>query len=181
MRTILSRFRFRVINLLGLLGGTAWLAGCTTFSAPVIQEPFNPTTHRVVKIEPCENRTGFTGERNLKDEATRIFSEKIKAMNLFQVSADAPLLFTCDIESFKEGNALKRWVVPGWGATDATVAVVVRDIATRRILVVTRSQQEVGGGGLFSIGANEYILDRAFNDIIKQHEAWAKPGRKEAR
>src|SRR5262245_48781850 len=104
------------------------VAACTTVSASTVQTPFVPVTHRTVKIEPCDDRSGFVGERNLKEEATRIFTDKVKAMNMFQIAPDAPLTFTCDIESFTEGSALKRWVLPGsWGATEVTVSVVVRD------------------------------------------------------
>lgn len=182
MSTTLPKFRSRTLHWLGLLGGAMWLAGCATFSDPVIHEPFNPTTHRAVRIELCEDRTGFTGTRNLKEEADRIFVDKLKAMSVFHISADAPLLLTCDIESFAEGNAMKRWLMPGWGATEATVAVVVRDVSTRRILVIMRSQQLVQGGGLFSVGAKGYVLDRAFNDIIKQIEVWTdKSNQKESR
>jgi hypothetical protein len=160
---------------LGLVGGAVLLWGCATQSAPVIQTPFAPAKHRAIKIEPCEDRTGFTGARNLKEEATRILTEKVTAMNLFEFSMDAPLTLTCDIESFAEGSALKRWVLPGsWGATQAVVAVIVRETAGDKVLVALRSQSSVQGGGLFSIGADQYILDVAFNDIVKQLEAWTK-------
>lgn len=174
MRAILHESHLRAVTCLGLLGGLALLAGCVTYSAPVIVEPFASVAHRAIKIEPCEDRTGFTGTRNLAEEATRIFTEKVKAMNLFEISTDAPLVLTCDIESFAEGSALKRWVVPGWGATQATVAVVVRDAPADRVLAVLRSQSSVRSGGLYTIGADQYILDAALSDIINQLEAWTK-------
>jgi len=49
-------------------------------------------------------------------------------------------------------------------------------------LALLRSRSSVEGGGLYTIGADQYILNVAFNDIIKQMEAWTKgSGREEAK
>ena len=138
-----------------------------------------PAVHTTIKIEPCEDRTGYAGTRNLKEEATRILVEKVTAANLFRVLSDAPLILTCDIESFVEGSALKRWVLPGsWGGTKAIVAIMVRDVPNDKVLAALRSQSSVTGGGLFSAGADQYILDVAFTDIVAQLEAWTKENAK---
>jgi hypothetical protein len=148
-----------------------------------VKAPFSPARYRAVKIEPCQDLTGFAGTRNMKEEGTRILTEKVKAMNLFEISTDAPLVLTCDIESFAEGSAVRRWLGPlAQGATHATVAVIVWEAPGDKMLALLRSRSSVESGGLYTIGADQYILDVAFNDIIKQMEAWTKgSGREEAK
>ena len=156
----------------GLTAGI--LAGCVTQSITQTQAPFIAGKHRAVRIEPCEDRTGAQGDRDLKGEATRTFNEKIRAAKLFEVTADAPLVLTRDIERFTEGSALKRWVQPLWGPTVATVSVMVWETAEAKALATFRSQSSVRAGGLYTVGADQYILGVAFDDIVRQLDAWAK-------
>ena len=152
----------------------AVLAGCAaTQSATQAQHPFVATQHRTVRIEPCEDRTELKGQRDLAGEATQLLTEKVKASKLFALSTDASLVLTCDIERFAEGSALKRWMLPGWGATQAAVAVIVWEKPGDKVLATLRSQSSVEGGGLFSMGADQRILSVALDDIMKQLEAWA--------
>ena len=150
------------------------LTSCATQSVTQTQEPFVASEYTAVRVEPCEDRTGFQGERDLKGEATRTFIEKVKAARLFEVTTDAPLVLTCDIERFAEGSALKRWVMPGWGPTQAAVSVMVWKKPEEKVLATFRSQSSVSAGGLYTIGADQYILGVAFDDIVKQFEEWAK-------
>ncbi len=158
---------------IALMVGAA-LAGCATQSATQVQHPFMATQHPTVRIEPCEDRTELKGRRDLTGEATQILTEKVKASKLFELSTDASFVLTCDIERFAEGSAVKRWLLPGWGATRAAVAVIVWEKPGEKVLATLRSQSSVEGGGLFSIGADQYILSVAFDDIMRQLEAWAQ-------
>jgi len=157
------------------------LAGCVTQSITQTQEPLPAGEHRAVRIEPCEDRTGFQGGRDLRGEATRTFIEKVKAAKLFEVTADAPLVLTCDIERFAEGSALKRWVLPGWGPTQAGVSVMVWKKPEETVLATFRSQSSVSAGGLYTIGADQYIFGVAFDDIVKQLGEWARGGMPEGK
>ncbi|MEE9123905.1 MAG: hypothetical protein V3U14_05325 [candidate division NC10 bacterium] len=162
----------RSIVLCVLLTGTA-IQGCATQSAHQIQEPFVTSKHRAVSIEPCEDRTGFAGRRDLAREATRTLTEKVRDSELFTITTEALLVLTCDIERFAEGSALKRWVLPGWGATQARVVVMVWETPGDKVMATLRSQSSVRSGGLYTIGADQYILGVAFDDIVEQLERWA--------
>ncbi len=163
----------------GLTAGV--LAGCVTQSVTQTQEPFVAGKHKAVRIVPCEDRTGSQGGRDLQGEATQTLTEKVEAMKLFEIAPDASLVLTCDIERFVEGSALKRWVLPGWGATQAAVSVMVWEKPEEKVLATFRSQSSVSVGGLYTIGADQYIFSAAFDDIVKQLEAWVggtDPGKK---
>ncbi len=163
----------RGLYLTGLLGALFFM-GCATERTTQIQEPFIPSKHHALRIEPCEDRTGFTGERNIKEEATRALLKKVTANRRFAIRPEAQLVLTCDIERFAEGSAFKRWLWPGMGATQAAITVMIWEKPGDRVLATLRSQSSVQTGGLYTIGADQYIFDVASEDIAQQLEAWAK-------
>jgi hypothetical protein len=162
------RVHFILVFLLGMM----LLPGCTTQSAIHVQQPFELKKYQAVRIETCIDRTGFKGKRDLASEATRSFTEKLRDSGLFEISSDAQLVLTCDIESFVEGSAVKRWMLPGWGGTYAKVSVMAWEQPGDKVLGTFRSRASVEEGGLYTIGAEEYILGVAFDDIIVQLKKW---------
>jgi hypothetical protein len=174
------RFRGHVTRIIALLAVMIFV-GCATQSVPVFQEAFVPARHHYIRVEPCRDRSGFKGERGLAAEATEGLKEKLAATQVFEVNTEGSLVLACDIETFVEGSAFQRWVLPGWGATEAKVAVVIFEKPGDKVLATLRSQSSVGSGGLFSIGADQYILSVALNDIVKQMEAWAKGSKSQER
>lgn len=151
--------------------GTMLFSGCATQSATQVQQPFNPSWTKKIHIEPCIDRTGFSG-RDLAEEATRTLTDKLKNAGLFEIAADAGIILTCDIERFAEGSAFKRWLVPGWGATQAGISVMLWEKPGDKVLAVFRSQSAVSAGGLYTIGADQYILGTAIDGIIEQLNTW---------
>lgn len=150
--------------------------GCATQSVVQPQHAFSPTKHRTIWVERCVDRSEFQGDRNLAEEATQALISKVKAIELFEFTKQASLVLTCDIEAFAEGSAVKRWLLPGWGGTGAKVAVVVWENPGDKVLLTLRSHSTVKSGGLYTIGADQYILGVAMNDIVNQLEKWAKGG-----
>lgn len=149
------------------------LLGCETVSTVQVQQQFEKPQQQLIRIERCINRTEYRGEHDLEAESTRTFMQKIQESGLFQIVADAPFVLTCDIERFAEGSAAKRWLMPGWGATQAEVVVMVWEKPGDKVLASFRSKTAVREGGLYTVGADQYILGAAFDDIIKQLRAWA--------
>jgi uncharacterized lipoprotein YajG len=163
-------------SLWPLLAATIALAACETQSATLIREPAPAGDRRAVRIVPCQDRTG-NAERDLAAEGTKALTDRVKTSGLFQISASASLILTCDIEQFAEGSALKRWFRPGSGTTRAQVAVIVWDTLGDKMLGSFRSHSQVPAGGLYTIGADQYILGTAFDDVIKQLREWTQgPG-----
>jgi hypothetical protein len=148
--------------------------GCVTQSAVQSSERYEPARHQRAQIQRCVDRTGLTLDRDLAAEATRSLEKKVKDSGIFEISADGQLIITCDIEQFVEGSALKRWVLPGSGRTQAQVAVMVLEKPDEKVLITLRSHAEVGSGGLFTIGADKYIMGAAFDDIVQQLKAWVR-------
>jgi hypothetical protein len=125
-----------------------------------------------MQIEPCTDRTGLGGTRAIANEATQSLREKVLASGLFVISQDARLMLTCDVEHFAEGSALKRWIMPGWGTTKAKLTVMIWDQARNTVLGSLSSVSVVDSGGLYTIGADQYILGVAISNIVDQLSAW---------
>jgi Domain of unknown function (DUF4410) len=159
------------------IGFSVWLPvalltlGCVTQSVSILPERSAAPADRVVQVQPCQDRSGFTG-RDLGAEATRALIKKVRAFGLFEIREEAPLSLTCDIERFEEGSALKRWVWPTWGATIAQVAVSVWEQPGDRVLATFRGQASVRAGGLYTVAADQYILGVAVDEIVARMKAW---------
>lgn len=161
-------------HVIVIVMGLMVLSGCATQSATMIQEPLEYDKYRTVQITPCVNRTDYKGTHDLATEATRTFSHKVRESGLFEIVPDAKLVLTCDIERFEEGSAAKRWIMQGWGATQAQVVVMVWQKPDDKVLATFRTEAAVKSGGLYTIGADHYIFAAAFDDIVKQLKAWVK-------
>ncbi len=156
--------------LLALLG-----AGCAamanTAASTEASTPPRPGEAVVLRLHPCTDRTGTQG-RDLGAEATKALQTRLAAAGL-RTDESGPYEIACDVTGFSEGSALKRWLVPGWGATAGQVAVMVTDRRTGQIAIIIRSNASIAAGGLYTIGADTYILDAAVNDVVKQLQDWA--------
>jgi Domain of unknown function (DUF4410) len=148
------------------------VTGCVTEQATRIEAPYVPDRDQTVRVMRCEDRTGTEIGRDLASETTQHLIEKLQAARVFQVVDEAPLVLTCDIERFEEGSALKRWVLPGWGSTQAALAVMAWHQPGDRVLATFRSHAYVDAGGLYTIGADRYILSTAVDDIVSQLRQW---------
>lgn len=141
---------------------------CATISANQRAEPFNISQYKTVSIEPCSDRTGIAGPRDIATEATLSLHKIIRESGLFEIRAQGELRLTCDIERFEEGSALKRWLMPGWGATKAKIAIMVWEQPSQKVMSVLSTEASVEAGGFYTIGADQYIIDDAMNDIVSQ-------------
>lgn len=125
-----------------------------------------------VRVEGCIDRTE-TKDRDLARDATEAFKEKLRATQEFVLKEDARFRLACDVSGFVEGSALKRWILPGWGATVGQVSAMLSDTATGEIMIIARGNATVSGGGLYTIGAETYIVASAVDDVVRQLRAWA--------
>lgn len=154
------------------------LSNCVTQSADQYLKPFDTGKYKTIRIESCIDRTGMTGNRDIAAEATESLKEKISNLGLFAINQDGELMLSCDVERFAEGSALKRWLWPGWGATKAKITVMVWERQSQTVLAVLSSLATVESGGLYSIGADQYIIGVAVNDIVVKLKKWSQ-GKKE--
>jgi hypothetical protein len=143
--------------------------GVTTETAPHARLPL-PIP---LRIEQCVDRTDVK-ERDLGKDATQAFKEKLGESKEFLIQENARYRLACEVTGFVEGSAIKRWVLPGWGATVGQVSAMLTDSTTGEILMITEGNATVSGGGLFTIGADTYIVSSAVDDVMERLRAWAR-------
>lgn len=150
------------------------MTSCATQSANQYLKPFDTIKYRSMRVDPCVDRTGIVSTRDLSKEANQSLYEEISSIGLFAVKPDGDLTLSCDIERFVEGSALKRWLWPGWGATKAKITVMVWERSSQTVLAILSSVATVESGGLYTIGADHYIMEVAIKDIISKIKRWSQ-------
>lgn len=81
------------------------------------------------------------------------------------VAAKSALTLKGQLTLYTPGSALARWVMPGLGATQAVLRASFIDTSSGEIVADMVALGYVGGGGLFSIGADRWILQRIAEEV----------------
>ncbi|HVN36843.1 MAG TPA: DUF4410 domain-containing protein [Myxococcota bacterium] len=79
-----------------------------------------------------------------------------------------------EIVDYEPGNAFKRWLLPGYGATLLRVHGKLVDLHTRAVTARVDHQARVLAGGAFTIGAWKSIFDAVAGDIAGDLAARSK-------
>jgi len=167
---------------MGRLGGFAGAAcasavvltqGCATQSQmQVAMSAFPAGATLSIHLEACVDRTGTQG-RDLAAQASTLIAEGLRSTPNVLLRDDAPLILTCEVTQFVEGSAFKRWLMPGWGSTVGQIAVMVSNAKDQSAVVIIQGNATVSAGGLYTVGADDYILKSAVDDVISKLRAWA--------
>jgi len=152
-----------------------WLSGCAATSHVATEIGNRPELSFPIQIsvQPCIDRTK-TQVTDLGAQATEAFQKELNATNEFSVVSNSRYLLYCEVTNFMPGNAVKRWIQPGWGTTVGQMAAMLQDSKTGEILIIFEGNATVGSGGLFTVGAWNYIVPTAVKDIVIQLQSWAK-------
>lgn len=154
-----------------------YLHGCSQHmavgeSVALVKEDGSEKEFTSITVQPCVDRTEYDGTVDIGNMGTEKLREKVRESGLLVISDSAEILLTCDIERFIEGSAFKRWIMPGWGSTQGAVSVMLVRKDGYKVLANFKSQASVEAGGFYTLGAEEYILDSAFDEIVKQLREW---------
>ena len=156
---------------LALLAASLVGAACATQSKVRSQEAWSPERHTRISVEPCRSRTA-NPDAEIEARATRNLEEELGDSGVFEVAQGAGVVATCDIEMFEEGNAFERWIQGGTYPTLAQVAVTLWEQPGDRELISVRGKAAVRSGGLYTIGADRYILSAAMDEVVEQLVTW---------
>ena len=159
---------------LAILAAVLSVTACVHTGVATSTSPHHPLAGPIpLQVEHCVDRTDAK-ERDLGKEATQAFVEKLGVTKEFVLKENARYRLACEITGFVEGSALKRWLLPGWGATVGQVSAMLTDSATGEILTLAEGNATVSAGGFYTIGAESYIVPTAVDDVVQQLCAWAR-------
>jgi len=121
-----------------------------------------------IEVGKVTNETGktFGPEINVEDMLRRALTEKLAAD--YQVSTNTTLnklVIDSKIIDYEEGNAFKRWLLPGWGATVLTIQVDLRKAG--QLVGTVDAKRTVSAGGAYTVGAWKSIFDNLAADVVE--------------
>ena len=143
------------------------VAGCGTVEHRVaLEQQYVVQPGTKVEVGAVKNQTGKTFEIDVQKMLADALGNALKERNLQWTGEAAPkLVLAADIVEYEAGDAFKRWLLPGWGATVLVVRGTLVDADNRTVgSVEARRTVEAGGG--YTIGAWETIFRDVANDIV---------------
>jgi hypothetical protein len=174
LRPAITRIEWLLKNfaVLGLLGGFAMLAsGCGSVSHSAQFEPtFVPRPDTRIEVGPVTNDTGKTFDVDLEKMFTDALSEQLQSENLLwtQGQQGDHLIIATKIVEYDEGNAFKRWMLPGWGSTVITLHCELKESPTGKLVGSVDARRTVSFGGAYTIGAWKTIFASVAKDVVKE-------------
>jgi hypothetical protein len=156
-----------------------FISGCVS-SKPMVSMRGNVSLagYKSFEVEPVLNETGkkfdFDVSGKLTEEIKSKMIEKGFVVSERTSSSAQVLIIKSSLISYEPGNAFKRWILPGFGKTQATVKTSLIDKKTGKVLGELVSAETVSAGGLYSAGADKRILDAIAEGIVDEIEKKAK-------
>lgn len=145
-------------------------AGCAS-GKPVIwvDEGVSFSNYRAVEVRAVANDTGRTFDFDVAGSLTDKVRSKLVEHGVLLTEGgqmvEATVVLSTSLTLYSPGNAAARWALPGAGATECIVKGALVDGQTGAQLGVLLSHRSVSAGGLYSVGADRWILDVVATDI----------------
>jgi hypothetical protein len=131
------------------------------------RDKYIPPADTKIELGRVMNKTGEEFDIDIKKMLTDSLEKKLKEKGLLWSSTGAPkLLLESNIIDYKKGDAFKRWLLPGWGAT---ILIVQCDLVDddNNIVGSVKATRTVSIGGLYSVGAWKTVFNNLANDVVE--------------
>ncbi|MGA7870936.1 MAG: DUF4410 domain-containing protein [Candidatus Binatus sp.] len=131
---------------------------------------FVPKADTRIEVGPVSNETGKTFDVDLQKMFTDALSEQLQSENLLwtQGQQGNHLTIATKIIEYDEGNAFKRWMLPGWGSTVITLHCELKESVSGKLVGSVDAHRTVSFGGAYTIGAWKTIFASVANDVVKE-------------
>jgi len=159
--------------LFGLLVGLAMLlavTGCGTVRHSATFAPsFSPAGGTKVAVNKPVNSTGESFDVDITEIMEQAFRNALDKNGLLQqATSRGDLLLDTAIVRYAKGNAFKRWLLPGWGATVLEVRCTIKSQEDPTAFGTVEALRTVSIGGGYTIGAWRTICDSVAKDVVKE-------------
>lgn len=149
--------------------------GCGASSPAVRMESAEPLRkYGLFEVAPVTNDTGKTFAFDVAEEFGNQIRSQLESRGYIVASGSAvtddALIVRCSIASYEPGSAVARWLAPGAGKTQATVLTSLVDKRTGSAVGEMLSAEAVGTGGLYSAGADRWILEKIAKGVVDKIE-----------
>lgn len=143
------------------------LYGCGTVAHNINLQPnYAPTSGTTLEVGKVSNETGQSFEVNVEQLLTNALYNKLLSNELLWTDGQThKLMLSCKIVEYEEGNAFKRGLLPGWGATVLAIQCDLKEGG--RLVGSEDARRTVSAGGGFTIGAWRTIFNNLAEDVVK--------------
>ena len=153
--------------------GSLLVFGCASSSPAVRMETADPLNkYGIFEVVPVANETGKSFEFDVAEELGKQIKSQLESRGYVVATGaggtDNVLVIKCGITAYEPGSAFKRWLAPGAGKTQATVVTSLVEKRTGAVVGEFLSADAVGGGGLYSAGADRWILEKIAKGIVEK-------------
>ena len=147
--------------------------GCAGSSPAVRMESAEPLRkYGIFEVAPVSNDTGKTFAFDIAEEFGNQIRSQLESKGYIVAAGsggtDDALIIRCSITSYEPGSAFARWLAPGAGKTQATVLTSLVDKRTGTTIGELLSADAVGGGGLYTVGADRWILEKIAKGVVEK-------------
>ena len=153
------------------------MSACGTTSQEAYFSPdFTPakasklTVGEISDVAPKGNRgdlENFDTETELRNQLLLKLSES--GMLSAQTAQPAPYVLNARITDYDPGSAAKRWLMPGYGATELSVECTVYEGDRKVGTIVAR--RTVEAGGFYTVGAWKTVFETVADQIVEELQA----------
>ena len=150
------------------------LAACGSVQHQVsLDEKFAVSPEMKIEVGKVSNECGESFDIDIEEMLTSAFATELeeKAM-LWSGEPSSKLTLETKIIEYKKGDAFKRWLMPGWGATVLTIQCDLRE--GDKIVGTVEARRSVSSGGGYTIGAWKNIFASIAKDVVEDLEAQIK-------
>jgi hypothetical protein len=130
------------------------------------QNNYMPQADTKIEVGPVTNETGEKFDIDIEKMLAAALSDKLREKELMWEGNSGPKLTTkCKIVEYKKGDAFKRWLMPGWGATALAVNCDLAD--SNNVVGIISARRTVEAGGAYTVGAWEKVFGQLAMDIVE--------------
>jgi hypothetical protein len=155
-----------VASLTGLL--SVGFGGCTNVQHQVkLNKDYIPKEDVSIKVAEVVNDTGFDFDIDIEEMLADALEDQLLEEDLLWLGDKEPALFMeSRITGYKKGSAFKRWMMPGWGATELSIRCELKDDKDNLVGSAMASREVVAGGG-YTIGAWKTVFKDVASDVAE--------------
>jgi Domain of unknown function (DUF4410) len=164
--------RARVSALARLaLAALVVLAACATKPDMKVEQGVSLSRFTQVEVASAQNETGIAENDRAANNFEQDLTSALRSQGISVTASGPPgatLIVKPALVHYEAGSAVSRWILPGSGRTQATVSAALIDKATGQSVGDVASTQQVAAGGLFSVGADRWILTQLANGMANE-------------
>lgn len=157
--------------IVSLFAASLLLAGCSVQPDVSVEQEASLTKYTRVEVAPAANETGDSANDQVSETFRNDLMAALQSKGVAIADSAAPagtLMVKPALVHYEPGSAVVRWILPGAGRTQASVAASLEDKASGESLGDLAASDQVAGGGLYTIGQDRMILSRLADGFAKE-------------